>query len=150
MRAERRALSIAARYASLVVVVTFVTVPVYVFAEPPSRRVVARLAAALVLGIALLDLRRALVGRLARQAPSALDAARAAPPAASDVAPRLAALVADVRAAVRSRRHFEQVLWPRLLALSRNPPPRPPGRSVRRGPGLDRLRDVVAAIERQP
>jgi hypothetical protein len=150
MRAERRALPTAARYASLVGVVTFVTVPVYVFVEPASRGVVVRLAAALVLGIALLDLRGALVLRLARDAPSALDAARARPPAAPAVAPRLVALVADVRAAVRSRRHFEHVLWPRLRALSRRAPPRPPARSVGRGPGLETLRDVVAAIEREP
>lgn len=139
----------AARWAILGGVVLMATVPVYVFAEPPWRLLIARLAAALVLGVALLELRRALADRLARGGASALDEAHARPGTPPDVPYRLLELAHDVRAALRSRRHFEKVLWPRLMALAPRPLVRPPSR-LGRGPSLAGLRDVIAAIEKQP
>ncbi|MGH7389286.1 MAG: hypothetical protein ACREM3_07480 [Candidatus Rokuibacteriota bacterium] len=149
MRAERVLADIVARYLALGGVVLLAAVPVYVFAEPPWRPLVARVAAALVLGVALLELRRALAGRLARGEPSALDEARGRPAPTPAVPLRFLDLVNDVRAALRNRRYFEEVFWPRLAALAGRPLVRPPLRAGR-GPSLASLRDVVAVIEKRP
>ncbi|MCI0547110.1 MAG: hypothetical protein L0027_07475 [Candidatus Rokubacteria bacterium] len=146
MRAEPRAVGLATRYAALVAGVLLVAVPVYLYLEPPWRGLVPRLAAALVLGVALLELRGMLALRLARHEASALEAARI-PPATEDGVPRrLRELTASVRAALRSRRHFETVFWPRLAALATRPLDRPAARRGR-GPSLARLREVIRAIE---
>jgi hypothetical protein len=149
MPADRHPLNTAGRYALLAGVVAFLTVPVYVYLEPPWRPLVARLAASLVLGIALLELRGALAQRLARDERSPLDAARDRPAARPEIPARFLSLIADVRGAVRSQVHFEKVLWPRLTTLCQPPPVRPLARTLGRGPRLDRLRDVVTEIERQ-
>jgi hypothetical protein len=146
MRAEPRPLATSLRYAALVGVVLLVAVPVYVYLEPHWRALVPRLAAALVLGTALLELRGFLAGRLARHGPSALDAARI-PPLVEPGAPhRLLELTASVRAGLRSRRHFERVLWPRLTALAARPLVPPPLRRAR-GPSLGSVREIIATIE---
>lgn len=150
MRADRHPARIAVGYAGLVGVALFVAVPVYIFVEPPSRSLVVRLATAVVLGTALLELRAALVHRLAVGGGSALDDARGRSGAEPDVPPRFPALIGDVRAAVRSRRYFEKVFWPRLLTLTRHPPPRPPVRRGGRGPSLASLHEAIVAIEREP
>ena len=68
-------------------------------------------------------------------------------PAVEPGAPqRLLELTASVRAALRSRRHFEKVLWPRLTALATRPLVPPPLRRGR-GPSLAGLREVIATIE---
>ncbi len=149
MTAERPLTGIVVRSAVLGGVVLLVTVPVYVYVEPPWRPLVARLAAALVLGVALLQLRRALVERVAAAGASALDDARARGAPEPAVPHRFRDLTGDVRAALRSRRYFDEVLWPRLLAFTSEPPPRPPARRGR-GPGLAALRAVIAVIERRP
>jgi hypothetical protein len=149
MRAEPALAGIAIRWAVLGGVVLMATVPVYVFVEPPWRLLVARLATALVLGLALLRLRRTLADRLARGGASALDEAHDRPGTLPDVPYRLLELANDVRAALRSRRHFEKVMWPRLMALTPHPLVRPPSRRGR-GPSLAGLRDVIAVIEKQP
>jgi hypothetical protein len=123
-------------------------VPVYVFVEPPWRPLVARLASALALGLALLELRRAFAQRVARGGPSALDEARSRPGPEPGVPYHFLDLMKDVRAARRSRRHFEQVLWPRLAALAQRPLVSPP-RRFGRGPSLAGLRDVIADIEKR-
>lgn len=148
MPAERLLARIAARYLALGVVVLLAAVPVYVFVEPPWRGLVARLASALVLGVALLELRRVLVGRLGQGEPSPLDDARGRPASAAAVPLRFTDLVNDVRAALRNRRYFEEAFWPRLVALARSPLVRPPLRAGR-GPSLASLRDVLTAVERQ-
>jgi hypothetical protein len=146
MAAEPRPLATSVRYAILVGIVLLAAVPVYVYLEPQWRALVPRLAAALVLGMALLDLRGILTRRVARHGTSALDAARI-PPASEPGAPqRLLELTASVRTALRSRRHFEKVLWPRLSALALRPLVPPPLRRGR-GPSLAGLRRVIAAIE---
>ena len=149
MHAERQRAGIAVRYACLVVFVILCAVPVYVFVEPPWRGLVARLASALVLGVALLELRNTLAQKLARHEASALDGARVHRMTEPGVPPRFLALAHEVRAAVRSRRYFEMVMWPRLLALSVRPLHRPPTRRPGRGPSLASLDDVVTAIEKQ-
>lgn len=147
MRAERLVLRTAGRYAALVAVVTFLTTPIHVYVEPPWRGTVVRLAVALVLGVALLDLRRALGRRLASGPDNGGEGRGRFVPGAP--AAFLDAL-GDLRAGTRSRRHFERVLWPRLAALSRRPLEPPPCRSLGRGPGLSSLRAVIATLEREP
>lgn len=148
MRADRVALVVAARCAVLGGLVLLLAVPIYVYLEAPWRGVVPRLAAALVLGIVLLEMRAALVQRLARHEASALDAARVPPIAEDATSLRLRETTASLRAARRSRRHFEQVLWPRLQTLSTGPLTSPPSRRGR-GPSLAGLRAVIAALESQ-
>ena len=148
MIAERPLARVAARCAVLAAVVLLATVPVYVYVEPSWRAPVARSACAFVLGVALLQLRRALADLLAEGGDSALDAARGRRPEPS-VPHHFVDLASDVRAALRSRRYFDRALWPRLEALTSRPLVRP---SVRpgRGPSLASLRDVITAIEQQP
>lgn len=147
MSADRLLAPIAIRSAALGGAVLLAAVPVYVFVESPWRALVARLAVAFVLGVALLQLRGAVAARLARAGASPLDVAlgrRGVPPA---VPLRFEELIDDVRAARRSRDHFERILWPRLTALASRPLARPPAR-LGRGPRLGDLRRVIADIER--
>jgi hypothetical protein len=146
MPAEPSPLASAIRYALLVGLVLVAAVPVYVYLEPQWRALVPRLGAALVLGVALLELRGILARRVARHGASPLDAARVAPEVELGAPQRLLELTASVRAAVRSRRHFERVLWPRLTQLASRPLVPPPLRRGR-GPSLSGLRRVIAAIE---
>jgi len=147
--AERPLARVAARCAVLAAAVLLATVPVYIYVEPSWRALVARSAVAFVLGVALVQLRRVLAERLEDGGGSALDAARGHRGPEPTVPHHFVDLASDVRAALRSRRYFERVLWPRLEALTSRPLVRP---SVRpgRGPSLASLRDVVTAIEKQP
>lgn len=146
MSADRRLAKVVGRCAALAGVVALVTVPVYVWVEPSWRGLVARVASALVLGVALLQLRQALAERLEADGAWALDGARRRGRPESAVPHHVRELAGDVRAALRSRRYFEQGLWPRLTALATRPlapPPLRPGR----GPSLAALRRVVADVE---
>jgi hypothetical protein len=147
VRPERLLVPIAVRCAVLAVIVLLAALPAYVFVEAPWRPVVLRVGVALVLGVALLQLRAAAAARLAPPA-SALDEARGRPPAAAAVPLRLQELMDEVRAARRSRRHFEQILWPRLTALAARPLVAPPARRGR-GPGLAALGDAITQAERE-
>ena len=146
MRAEPRPLATSVRYVVLVGVVLLAAVPVYVYLEPQWRALVPRLAAALVLGMALLELRGILAGRISRHGTSDLDAARISSVIEPGAPQRLLELTASLRAGLRSRRHFERVLWPRLAALATRPLVPPPRRRGR-GPSLGSVREIVAAIE---
>jgi hypothetical protein len=148
VRPERLLAPVAVRCVALGAVVLLAVVPVYVYVEPPWRPPVARLAAALVLGAGLLQLRAAIRARLSRH-PSALEDARDRPRVAPAVPLRFQELIEDLRASRRSRRHFERILWPRLTALASRPLTPPPARRGR-GPGLAALRDLIADVERQP
>jgi hypothetical protein len=147
--ADRSLGRVAVRSATLGAVVLFVSVPVYVYVEPSWRAVVARVACAFVLGVALLQFRRAFLDRLADRGASALDAARGRLEPEPGVPHHFHDLASDVRTALRSRRYFDKVLWPRLIALTPRPLLRPAARPGR-GPSLASLRRVIAAIERQP
>ena len=149
MIAERPLARVAARCAVLAAAVLLATVPVYVYVEPSWRAPVARSACAFVLGVALLQLRRALADLLAEGGDSALDAARGHRGPEPSVPHHFLDLASDVRAALRSRRYFERALWPRLQALTSWPLVRPHVRHGR-GPSLASLRDVITAIEQQP
>jgi hypothetical protein len=149
VRAERPLARVAVRGAVLAAVVLLATVPVYVYVEPWWRPLVARSASAFVLGVALMQLRRALADRLVDSGDSALDAARGHRGPEPSVPHHFLDLASDVRAALRSRRYFERALWPRLQALTSWPLVRPRVRRGR-GPSLASLRDVITAIEKQP
>jgi hypothetical protein len=136
------------RSVAFAAVVLVATIPVYVYVEPAWRALVVRLASALVLGVTLLQLRRTLAARLEDRGGSALDAARAGRAPEPAVPYHFLHLIVDVRAALRSRRSFERVLWPRLVALAARPLVRPPLRPGR-GPSLAHLRDVIADLETQ-
>jgi hypothetical protein len=139
---------VAVRSATLAAVVLIVAVPVYVYVEPSWRAFVARLACAFVLGVALLQFRRALLDRLADLGGSALDTARGRREPEPGVPHHFHDLARDVRTALRSRRYFDKVLWPRLQTLTPDPLPRPAGRPGR-GPSLASLRRVIIAIEKR-
>ncbi|HXD95804.1 MAG TPA: hypothetical protein VN646_04640 [Candidatus Acidoferrum sp.] len=149
MLGSRPLAAIAVRCAVLGGVVSLAAVPVYVYVEPSWRTLVARLAGALVLGVALLQLRRALVERIAGGGASALDEARRRRGPEPAVPHHFLDLTRDVRAALRSRRYFDEVLWPRLAAFTSGPLVRPPVRRGR-GPSLASLREVISRIEQQP
>jgi hypothetical protein len=149
MRVDRALARVAARCATLAGVVLLAAVPVYFYVEPTWRVLVARSASAFVLGVALLQLRRALAERLEAGGAWALDVARRARGPEPAVPHHFLGLASDVRAALRSRRYFEKVLWPRLEALTARPLVRPPVRPGR-GPSLAGLRTVIADIEKQP
>jgi hypothetical protein len=140
---------VAVRSATLAGVTLLVSVPVYVYVEPSWRTLVTRLACAFVLGVTLLQFRRALLGRLADLGASGLDAARGRREPEPGVPHHFHDLASDVRTALRSRRYFDKVLWPRLETLASGPLPRPTARPGR-GPSLASLRRVIAAIEKRP
>jgi hypothetical protein len=148
MTPERILVPIAVRCAVLGGLVLLITVPVYVFVEPAGRVIVVRLAVALVLGVALLQLRSAHADRLAASEASAMDDARDQPGMETGLPLRFLDLMHDVRAALRSRRYFDRVLWPRLAAMADRPLARPPVRPGR-GPSLASLDKVITAIESQ-
>jgi hypothetical protein len=147
--AERPLAAVAVRCAVLTVVVFLAALPVYVWVEPSWRPLVARLAAALVLGVALLQLRHVIAEHVEAGGRSALDAARFAAGPVPAVPYHVVELTSDVRTALRSRRYFETVLWPRLEALAGRPLVRP-ARRRGRGPSPAGLRAVIAAIEERP
>lgn len=146
---ERVLAPIALRGLLLGGVVLLAAVPVYVYVEPSWRALVARLAAALVTGATLLQLRRALAERVARTGGSALDEARRRRGPEPVVPHHFRDLMADVRTGLRSRRYFEESLWPRLVAHAARPLARPPLRPGR-GPSAAGLRAALDAVERQP
>ena len=149
MNSERLLAPIALRSALLAAVVCLAAAPVYIYVEPPWRPAVARLAAALVLGVTLLQLRRAVADRLAHGGASALDEALRRPEPEPAVPLHFEDLMSDLRAARRNRRYFERILWPRLTELAGRDLVRPPSRRGR-GPSAASLADAIAQIERRP
>jgi len=139
---------VTARYVGLVAAVLLFAVPVYIYVEPPWRALVARLAAAAVLGVVLLELRSVLARRTGRGGSELDDARRRNAPEPGVPEPFLA-LMDDVRAAAWSRRYFDEVFWPRLTAFTPAPLARPAARSIGRGPSLASLRKVIIAIGSQ-
>ena len=115
MAAEPRPAATTARYVVLGGLVLLAAVPLYVYLEPQWRALVSRLAAALVLGMALLELRGILAGRVAHLDPSALDAARTTPAPEPAVPQRLLELTAS--ATSRGQRTLSK--WRRLRRPAR-------------------------------
>jgi type VI protein secretion system component VasK len=137
-------------YVALLTAVVMAAVPAYLFVESRWQPLVVRLAAALVLGVMLIHVRRIVSRRVDADGVSAFDAALEPAAVPPRVEHRLVDLEEEVRAAVRSRRSFERTLWPRLLAHARGPIAAPARRRFARGPSVDELRTLVERLERQP
>lgn len=149
LRPPERRWPVLVGYVVFLGVVALVTTPVYLLVESRWQPLVVRVAAALVLSVALVRVHRAVARRVERDAASAFDAALEPPSVPARVDRRLGELHGEVRAAVRSRRSFEQILWPRLRALGAVAPP-PPSRRFGRGPSVEALLAVVARLDHQP
>ena len=125
-----------------------------VFLDPASRRVGERIVTAVVFALAAARLRTVVKLRLDAQPSSSFELARRRPVTLDAEPSRLVQLESEIRAATRSQRFFDTVLWPDLLALAESrggsPSPwlaRPPARSFGRGPSRAALERIVAEIE---
>lgn len=128
--------------------VTVATLPAYMFVDAGWRPLVLRLAAALVLGVLLRQVHKAVMRRVHTDRASAFDGALAPPGLELRLDRRLVELDGLVKWTVRSRRYFERIGWPRIAALAATPPIAPQSRCIGRGPSLDSLRRVIDTIER--
>ena len=144
----------AGRMVALAALLVAGLVLVDVFLDASARRVGARIVAAVVLALAAARLRTVVKLRLDAQPSSTFELALRRP-VTVDVEPsRLGQLESEIRAAARSQRFFDAVLWPDLVALAESrtggPAPwlaRPIGRSFGRGPSRTALERIVAEIE---
>jgi hypothetical protein len=132
--------------------------PVYFSAEPAHRPMVVRTGAALLAGVALIHMRRIARASVDAQPDSAFEEAIRSPAVEPRFAPLLLKLRDEVRISRKDQRYFEHVLWARMLRIlldrqgrASAPPEIPQGRrSLRRGPSLEILRDLIAKIEERP
>jgi hypothetical protein len=157
---ERRWLRLLAGYLVFVGCLALIVTPLYLYVEPSYRPVVIRLAAAVVVGIALLHLRGIVRERIDAQPASAFELALHRTPMEPRLAPLFLKLRDEVRFSTTSQKYFERVLWARILAvLVRGPggrvpavpPVMPAGRRLlRRGPSLRTLRNLIGRIEESP
>jgi hypothetical protein len=132
---------------ALAALVVLAAAPIHMLVEAPWRPFVERTAATVILAVVLRQVCRVVHGDLAGDPPSSFDAALVAPRPEPVAERRLAELESAVGFALRSRRSFERLLWPRVSRLARHPLPPPPPRRWRRGPSLDELRALVRALE---
>jgi hypothetical protein len=154
-RPERRWPAVAAGYAIFVILLAAATAPIYRAAQPGQRPLVARVSAALLLGVVAVHVIRTARARIDAQPPS--EFGLALEPVASP--PKLDARFVEwrdeLRHGVKSFRDFDRVLWPRLVAVrerlafaaEREPIPQPRGRSFRRGPPLTTVEDLITRME---
>jgi len=156
-RKRRPALRLLAGYAALATLVGLGALPIAMASDPANRPLVIRLAASLVLAVALLHIRSAARQAVAEEPPSAFDRAlRRRPAERPEVDRQFRELLDDVRFGSASQRYWSRVAWPRLSGLAERLPDRPlltePPRSrlrrlLGRGPTLAALRDLVARLE---
>jgi len=153
---ERRRWRWAAGYLVFLVCVWIALAPIYSYVESPYRAGVVRAGAALVLGVALIQLRGAVKRHTAAQPSSAFEEALDRDPIEPYLAPIFLKLRGEVRFSTEDQRYFENTLWLRVqrLVASRDGPARkvapamPSGRRwLPRGPSLATLRDLIAHIE---
>lgn len=151
---ERRWPLLVAGYALFIALVAGGAAPVYFILEPAKRPLVTRLAAALVMGVAVIRLVKTVRARLDAQPPSGFELGLE--PARREVSldPQFVQIRDDLRFGASRAGYFDRVLWPRLVALAEPSPLRPapaclvqpPGRFFRRGPSLITLRNLITAI----
>lgn len=146
-------------YLLFVMLLDVALTPVYFLVESPHRPTVVRLGGALVVGIAVIHLRRIVRERIEDQPPSNFALALHQAITEPHDAPLFLKLRNEVRFSGTSHQYFEHVLWPRILALLARQSGRPPviapvipaGRRLfRRGPSLAALRDLIAELEERP
>lgn len=113
-----------------------------------------RLVAATMLAIAAYRVRTLVRRGVAGQPHSTFDAAGARASMPDPDRSRFDQLHDGVRFSARSQRYFDAVLWPHLVSLAEAKTgepapwlPKPPGRWFGRGPSLEALGRLVAAIE---
>jgi hypothetical protein len=143
-----------AGYALFIALVAGGAAPVYFILEPAKRPLVARLAAALVMGVALIRLVKTVRARLDARPPSDFERALEPPRREVSLDPQFVQIRDDLQFGARRAGYFDRVLWPRLVApAERSPLPsvraplvQPSGRFFRRGPSLTTLRNLIAAI----
>lgn len=153
-----RALRVVASYAALTTAVGLAALPLRIAVEPANRPLVMRLAAALVLGIALAHIRSAVRRSLGAGAGPLRVRGRARPDGPT-LARHFQEALDDLRFGRASHSYWTRVLRPRLAGLAgRLPGPalpveEPPRSRLRRllglGPSLAALTDIVARLERQ-
>lgn len=139
--------------AVIAVLLALVALPIYLTTSPAWRPSAVRLACAIALAIGCVRARRWARDAVLIESLSPFEAPLPPPPAVQ-LDPAFLRLRDDLVASSRSRRYFEVVLWPRLIALAGagSALPYPPRRRVlgRRGPALRVLEDLVARIEGRP
>jgi hypothetical protein len=128
--------------------------PIYIAVADENQGLVIRLAAAVILAIALVRFHNRLRADIDGQPPSQFDLPREQMPRAVKIDPQLAEWHSQLQHSLKSRNYFDHVLWPRLVALARrrgvivkSPPLRWP---AARGPSLGALGDLVSSLERKP
>jgi hypothetical protein len=121
---------------------------VELFVDPPNRGLATRLLAAVVLTFAALRIRTLVRSGPGGEGRSGFDAGPAAGPISDRC--RFHQLHEEVRAASGNRRYFDMVAWPHFVRLARDAAPsleKPRHRRFGRGPSLEALGRVIAAIE---
>jgi hypothetical protein len=127
---------------------------VYAGVGDESRPTVIRLATSLMLAIALMQVHKSLRRDVEGQARSHFDLEREPRLPAAKVDADFSKLRNELQHSLRSRRYFDSVLWPRVVALAGRhgtrlaPPPR--RWLARRGPRLQEVCDLVSSVEREP
>jgi hypothetical protein len=144
---SRRGIAVRALAGALI---ALAAIPAYLAVPPAWRPTAVRLACALVVAVACARAVRTARGAREPQPASALDA-RPAPAPQPHLDARFLALREDVAVSARSRRYFDVILWPRLVALGGRDLERPAARRRwrRRGPPLRDIEGLVAEIERR-
>lgn len=124
--------------------------PAYLTVAPAWRLLAVRLACAIVVGIGCAQARRWARAATEPETWSPLDVPPP-PPAEIQLDPGFRRLCDDVGASLRSRRYFDVVLWPRLLALAGPGLVPPPVRPILRrwGPSRWTIEALVTEIERR-
>ena len=152
---ERRWPGIAVGYAALAGLLLLAGTPAYYYAEPPAKPLVVRLAASVLLGIALLHVGGEIRARVRPTAASPFERAIRTARPEPELAPGFLKLRDELAFSRASQGYFVHVLQPRLRTLagragqpSRDDPPRPAWRCLLgRGPSLAALRTLITRIE---
>ena len=128
--------------------------PIYVSVDDAYQELVLRLAAAAILGVVMLHIHSRIARGFEAEPQSRFDLAREPTSREVKIDPHLLDLFGEVRHSVKSRRYFDNVLWPRLLALAgrqqlilKRPALRWP---AARGPSLISIGKLISSIERKP
>jgi hypothetical protein len=143
-----------AAYVALPSVVGGLATIVHAAVADPRQPLVIRIAAALVLAVALIHAHSALRAKLGTTSASKFE--RALEPATSIVKldPHFLRIRDELQISMTSRDYFERAFWPLLLGLAArlgvDPPVMPPtDRFGRRGPSAAAIAALVAALERR-
>lgn len=126
-------------------------IPIYLALDAEWRSLLVRVVCAAAVTVGSIRVVRGVRRTAAEHPPSPVDAPPGAPPTVilDEVFLRRRD---ELTYSVRSRRYFDAVLWPRLLALAGTHLPPPPRRrwASRLGPSRDMIESLIAQIERRP